>query len=53
MVKYIMNNLGEIKENPALFDISIWMATFRFKNVHRSGELEKDSSRLKILPKQV
>ena len=23
------------------------------KNVHRSGELEKDSSRLKILPKQV
>ena len=23
------------------------------KNVHRSGEFEKDSSRLKILPKQV
>ena len=28
-------------------------ATFTSKNVHRSGELEKDSSRLKILPKQV
>ena len=28
-------------------------ATFTSKNVHRSRELEKDSSRLKILPKQV
>ena len=35
------------------FFILIELPLLDKKNVHRSGEFEKDSSRLKILPKQV
>ena len=44
--------MGKLKKTLHFF-ILIELALLDKKNVHRSGEFEKDSSRLKILPKQV
>ena len=44
--------MGKLKKTLHFF-ILIELPLLDKKNVHRSGELEKDSSRLKILPKQV